>query len=777
MVSQQLPAWLTRRWRWSIAASWFVTVMMSVYQVFMADLVVTGHRNGMRQRVASPWAPHAMLAPLNCTDTGTDGFPASACGASAQLCTGVALVQQACQRTCKLCTHEGALSTAAASPSSPGGAGAPAGGRAAAHGAMLDASDLATEQALANERSEAEHEHNKTVARAAAKRAEAEDKEAAKRAKAKAVKDAADKAAAALAEKKAKVVAARAEAKRRRRARSYVPMYAGDEDEVCTDGSPRGEHHDAARLAQLALATELPFLVHSFFATGVGSQIRFVQFVVEEAMAMGAVAVLPLWVGAPDGARGGDAMRVGRLDELWRMRNYVERLHCFSGVLAVLPTDVGLELRAGSSGAPQDSRLDLSALRARVGEARVLERREAPLSTAGRAARLTIGAQLVEHGSAAQLARPSFFGPPLARGQTSEDWLQRLRAAHGRALLPSDPLALRFGLALDALARAAQQGSGAQLSRTQFVAVQATRTDHTASEIRTCHPEDAGASAGTGGDGIIDNILSAVDVGVSAGDRASTVMYVASVCRAALPRLARRGWQAGKTDFTLEMLLPAGGGQAAGGGHAAGGTGTGPTGRRLLASGDSDDQLQLANATASSAAASLPPPPGTEPCADKPIPTAWPLNTCEKQLVQGKCDKPHNRYPGGFCPLSCGHCGQLKSADAASVTDESVVGPETVWLDEALDLLLQAAADTLVGNSECDVLHSVALMRCRAQTPGGLLRIASPGSPALVRGWFVANTSNTSTSSLGYGIVRDTSGVLVYNHGKVKGLGCPRKLG
>ena len=800
-------------------------VMLSVYQFSLADQVVAGHRNGLRA-APSTWASHATLAPINCSDAGTDNFPASACGPSEELCASMGLVRQACQRTCKLCA--GHASSATASPSSPGGgagalAGAGARGAAAAHGAMIDASDLAAEQAIANEKLEIAREHNKTLARAAAKRAEQAVEQAAKSAKVKAVKDTANQVASALAEKEAKVAAAKAEAKRRRRARSYVPMYAGDEDEVCADGSPRGEHHDAATLAQLALASELPLLVHSFFSIGVGSQIRFVQFVVEEAMAMGAVAVLPLWVAAEDGNRGGDAMRVGRLDELWRMRNYVERLHCFSGVLAVLPTDVGLELRAGSSGAPQDSRLDLDALRARVGDGRLLERSEAPLATAGREARQTIVEQL-ERGSAAQHARPAFFGPPLARGQTGEDWMQRLRAAHGRALLPSEPLATRFGLALDALARAAQAGSGAQFSRTQFVAVQPTRTDHTAGEIRTCRPEVADASADSGGGGAVERILSAVDVGVSAGDRASTVMYVASVGRAALPRLARRGWQAGKTAFTLEMLLPAPGS---------------PTGRRLLASGDSDDALQLEAATAAATADTSPPPPGTEPamppaaardatatatatataiaganashgsaataappaappakqqaagapregsgvgaasapaaCADKPIPKAWPLNTCEKQLLQGKCDKPHNKYPGGFCPLSCGLCGQLKSADAASVTDESVVGPDTAWLDEALDLLLQAASDTLVGNSECEVLHSVALMRCRAQTPGGLLR-ASAHAPPAVRGWLAANTSNMSIAGLGYSIVRDASGVLVYNRDKVKGLGCPRKL-
>ena len=824
--------------------------MLSIYQVVWADQAVAVHRAGMRQRssstwAANPWAPQA-TRPLNCTDAGTDSFPPSACGASVGLCTSVPLVQQACQLTCKLCNGH----TPLVEPSSPssGGAGAAAGGQAdsaAEHGAMMDASDLAAEQALVNERLEREAEHNKTLARLAAKRAEREAEEKAKEDKLMAIRQAAEKAAAA----EVKAAAARAEAKRRRRARSYVPMYAGDEDELCYDGTPRAEHHDAATLAQIALASDQPFLVHSFFATGVISQVRFIHFVVEEALVMGAVAVVPLWVAAQDGARGGDAMRVGRLDELWRMRNYVERLHCFCGVLAVLPTDVGLELRAGSSGAPQDSRLDLDALRARVGDGRLFERSEAPLGIASRAARNTIIEQL-ERGSAAQHARPSFYGPPLARGQTGEDWMQRMRAAHEYALLPSEPLATRFGRALGALAQHAQLGSGAQFSRTQFAAVQATRTDHTAGEIHTCRPEDVAASSDSASGGTVERILSAIDVGVSAGDRASTVMYVASVGRAALPRLARRGWQPGKTAFTLEMLLPAAGQPSAS---------AGPTGRRLLAWGEGDGQAHAEEATAASAASATSPPPasatGTDPamppaaadaaaaaaavadaphssttappatqqtsggpgegkgkaaaassaknasrvappnatrsatrnagnasvastaapCADRSIPKAWPLNTCEKQLVQGKCDKPHNKYPGGFCPLTCGHCGQLKSADAASVTDESVVGPDHVWLDEAVDLLLQTAADTLVGNSECEVLHYVALMRCRVQTAGGLLRL--PGhAPHAMRSWLAANASNTSIAGLGYGIRRETSGVLVYNRDKVKGLGCPHKL-
>lgn len=48
------------------------------------------------------------------------------------------------------------------------------------------------------------------------------------------------------------------------------------------------------------------------------------------------------------------------------------------------------------------------------------------------------------------------------------------------------------------------------------------------------------------------------------------------------------------------------------------------------------------------------------PCVDRAVPSDWEHTTCELQLAYGKCAKGHNRYPDGYCPLTCNRCPEAR---------------------------------------------------------------------------------------------------------------------
>ena len=170
----------------------------------------------------------------------------------------------------------------------------------------------------------------------------------------------------------------------------------------CLDGSSAGAfvHIDAASRRKLvkAMATEAversqrPFFAHTFFARGLHDQMRFIWYVLLEAEVEGAVAVLPEG-GLSDGSAsahsrvhsgGASSEKAGErgsvtasLDSVWDLDLYLLLLRCYTGLVAVRPADVAIELSYGrpmSDGA----RFDSSELRRRVGSTRLMIRRTQP---------------------------------------------------------------------------------------------------------------------------------------------------------------------------------------------------------------------------------------------------------------------------------------------------------------------------------------------------------------------------------------------------------------
>ena len=43
-------------------------------------------------------------------------------------------------------------------------------------------------------------------------------------------------------------------------------------------------------------------------------------------------------------------------------------------------------------------------------------------------------------------------------------------------------------------------------------------------------------------------------------------------------------------------------------------------------------------------------------CMDQELPATAHFKTCEEQKAHGLCVAEHNRFPGGFCPKTCGYC-------------------------------------------------------------------------------------------------------------------------
>ena len=71
---------------------------------------------------------------------------------------------------------------------------------------------------------------------------------------------------------------------------------------------------------------------------------------------------------------------VGQLGEVWDLDFYVLLLHCLTGVVAVRPADVGLEVTKGR--AVSETRFDPSGLHKLFGASRVITRRALPEAAA-----------------------------------------------------------------------------------------------------------------------------------------------------------------------------------------------------------------------------------------------------------------------------------------------------------------------------------------------------------------------------------------------------------
>ena len=155
----------------------------------------------------------------------------------------------------------------------------------------------------------------------------------------------------------------------------------------CVDGSSADAWLTKSGKERRALARNLardkalrgspsrPLLVHLFLAKGLLDQVRFLWYVVVEAELDGAIAVLPEAALSPADAAGRNS-KVESLSTLWDLDTYILLLHCFTGIVAVRPQDVGVSIGYGVP--PANVRLDSGELKQLVGASRIITRRTNP---------------------------------------------------------------------------------------------------------------------------------------------------------------------------------------------------------------------------------------------------------------------------------------------------------------------------------------------------------------------------------------------------------------
>ena len=236
-----------------------------------------------------------------------------------------------------------------------------------------------------------------------------------------------------------------------------------------------------------AVASPRPIFFRTFLANGFLDQVRFLWHVLLEAELQGAIPVLPEAVlkpapllprsnrSSPDSSAAG---LVGSLDTVWDLDSYLLHLHCFTGVVAVRPKDVGISV---SMGVPsKDARIDSNGLRKLVRSERILVQRAAPTSGAEHGMRQLLSTRLTSATAAVignssmdaelfQLAASSQAHQPqlvasmlraLTKSTSSvlrphkavaSEWLDRLWRTHRRALLPTELVLTRASLALTRL--------------------------------------------------------------------------------------------------------------------------------------------------------------------------------------------------------------------------------------------------------------------------------------------------------------------------------------
>lgn len=467
------------------------------------------------------------------------------------------------------------------------------------------------------------------------------------------------------------------------------------------------------------------------------------RYVLLEAELEGAIPILPEAVLEPpalpaadgsdaaaagaSGSGGATGGLVGSLGTLWDLDAYVLTLHCYTGMVAVRPSDVGVSVRTGVR--PASSRVDPGGLKTLVGQRRIITRRTRPVGGAEPSMRQELASKLAavaaEHsrgapslGAAssdgladrlAQLAHANRAQPQIASAMlgsrngtlaplggllggvsaaqaSPSDWLDLLWRTHRRALLPTDAVLARASLGLTRLREASAAAHAAHAADSEPPA--------SLLAARMLHDRESLAAASAAVASLVAEANATRDSGPAAASGATASALDASVrMLVSVPSDVEID---GTGDSASPMRLVETIEQLASQAQSPGG----PPRRVLFAS--PSDLPAMPLVIASAWARGLPAFSLSMLLQTHVPPFPW-------QQALAHSLKPSDA--GDAAGRAANGCGACTSTGAGSC---GCSGRER-WINQAAELAMQVVAERLFGSSGSADFHDVALMRCDAR--------------------------------------------------------------